>query len=251
MQQLQTPHSKLHTSEFFGRRKGRPLRKRKENLLQEMLPEKLIVLEKIASLLENKRVWLEIGFGNGEHLAELAAKNPEVLFIGCEPFINGIAGLLALIEKNNLNNIYIFNEDARLLLRALPDNSIEKCFILFADPWPKARHAKRRFICKSTLELLHRVMLDKGVLQTASDHPVLIEWIKEQFSLSPFFEEVYSGYTEPKDWCETKYQRKALAAGRACFYMNHLNLHHHNYCGDKNAESCKNCQTSVQKKPTD
>ena len=209
-------------SEFYGRRKGRPLRKHKEILLQELLPERLIVLEEISSVLkQNKRIWLEIGFGNGEHLAALAAKNPDVLFIGCEPFRNGIANLLALIEKNNLSNIYIFNEDARMLLKALPDDCIEKCFVLFADPWPKARHAKRRFICEGTLALLQRVMLQKAILQTASDHPILIEWMKEQFSISPLFEEIYSGYAEPKDWCETKYQKKALAAGRACFYAEH------------------------------
>ena len=209
-------------SEFYGRRKGRPLKKHKEILLQEMLPEKLIVLENLSSVLkQSKRVWLEIGFGGGEHLANLAAENPDVLFIGCEPFRNGIASLLALVEKNNLPNVYIFDEDARLLLNALPNNSIEKCFVLFADPWPKARHAKRRFICENTLNLLHRVMLQNAILQTASDHPVLIEWMKEQFSMCLLFEEAYSGYTEPKDWCETRYQNKAKEAGRACFYMNH------------------------------
>jgi tRNA (guanine-N7-)-methyltransferase len=222
-------------SEFYGRRNGRPLRKHKEILLQEMLPERLIVLEEeedggttlskefTSVIQQRKKAWLEIGFGNGEHLAALAAKNPDVLFIGCEPFRNGIANLLSLIEKNNLSNIYIFNEDARLLLRAMPDNSIEKCFVLFADPWPKARHAKRRFICETTLTLLHRVMLPKAILQTASDHPILIEWMKDQFSASPLFEEEYSGCKEPPDWCETKYQRKAIAEGRACFYMNHVN----------------------------
>jgi len=218
--------------EFYGRRQGRALKKHKAELMAELLPKRLIVIDEngnlsddfLSILKQNQKVQLEIGFGNGEHLAALALRNPDCLFIGCEPFRNGIANLLALMERDNIENIYIFNEDARLLLRALPDNCIDQIYVLFADPWPKARHAKRRFISENTLSLMQRIMKDKAILQTASDHPIMIEWLKEQFSLCKFFKTIYQGYEEPLDWIETKYQRKAVKEGRQCFFMNCISI---------------------------
>jgi tRNA (guanine-N7-)-methyltransferase len=139
---------------LHGRRKGRPLRARKSLLIKNLLPLLQIVLPdkrqiNPKELFKNNPVaiWLEIGFGNGEHLAAQARNNPGIGFIGCEPFVNGIAGLLGLIDKHKISNIRIFPDNARTLIDAMPDACIDRCLVLFADTWPKVRHAKRRFIC--------------------------------------------------------------------------------------------------------
>ncbi len=129
-------------------------------------------------------LWLEIGFGAGEHLAHQAALYPEVGIIGCEPFINGIATLLALVPPPQggapPNNIRIFNGDARLLIEKLPDASLEKVFILYPDPWPKARHHKRRLISKEFLNNLACVMKPGAELRLATDHGDYCTWMLER-----------------------------------------------------------------------
>ena len=104
------------------------------------------------------QIWLEIGFGSGEHLVTQAINNPSVGFIGCEPYINGVAQVLTSISKLGLSNVRIFRDDARVLLQALPDQSIARAFILFPDPWPKARHHKRRIVGPKTISALRRLM---------------------------------------------------------------------------------------------
>ncbi|MDR3425214.1 MAG: tRNA (guanosine(46)-N7)-methyltransferase TrmB [Alphaproteobacteria bacterium] len=220
---------KKTTSRLYGRRKGRPLHVRKARLMCELLPQLLIVLKggthaTVQSFFakgESAPAWMEIGFGGGEHLAAQAKLHPDVLFIGCEPFINGIASLLDHLEKDAIQNVRIFDNDARLMLDALPHASLDKCFVLFADPWPKKRHAERRFIGPENLDRLARVLKSGALLRLASDHASLIEWMHDCLKEHTEFVCVYAGAEPPPDWVETRYQQKALKAGRQPFFMDY------------------------------
>ncbi len=169
------------------------------------------------------RIWLEIGFGAGEHLAAQAEAHPEVDFIGCEPFVNGIAALLSHIDAIGLTNVRIHDDDARPLLAALPEAAVERAFILFPDPWPKTRHHKRRIIAPPTLDALARVMADGAELRFASDHMDYVRWALDQFWRHGAF-----AWTarRPADWrrrpadaIETRYEAKARADGAACVHL--------------------------------
>jgi tRNA (guanine-N7-)-methyltransferase len=210
---------------LYGRRKGKKLRAGKTALMENLLP-RLIVPEGNAPLdpeklfPDKKDVWLEVGFGSGEHLAGQAKMHPDIGFIGCEPFINGIAGLLGLIDADHITNIRIRPEDARPMLDRLPDNSLGRAFVLFGDPWPKKRHAERRFIGPVNLEKLARVMKPSAELRVASDEPTLQEWTKEQLFGHAAFKPA-PGVLEkrPADWHPTRYEEKALKAGRRPIYF--------------------------------
>lgn len=170
-----------------------------------------------------KEYWLEIGFGGGEHLASQAAQNPNVGIIGCEPYINGIASLLARIDQEKLSNICLFTGDARLLMKALPDATLSRAFVLFPDPWPKARHHKRRLICPSFLNELARLLKPGGRFRLASDDPGYIGWMTEQMMASRHFTWQVRGPEDwrqpPADWVNTRYEQKAIAAGRRPVYF--------------------------------
>jgi tRNA (guanine-N7-)-methyltransferase len=164
-------------------------------------------------------IWLEIGFGGGEHLAALAGHHPEIGFVGCEVFENGIAKLLGEIERRDLGNVRLFIDDARLLLAALRPSSIGRVFILFPDPWPKERHKKRRIVSRETLDQLARIMAGGAELRLATDDPDYFGWMLEQVTAHPALEWLAR---RPADWCErpahwppTRYEEKARAAGRA------------------------------------
>ncbi|MCZ6764718.1 MAG: tRNA (guanine(46)-N(7))-methyltransferase TrmB, partial [Alphaproteobacteria bacterium] len=155
---------------FYGRRKGRKLRPRRQHLVDEVLPQLRIDLQDAATPdrlfdFAPAEIWLEIGFGGGEHLAWQARANPEIGLIGAEPYINGIATLLARLEDDPAANIRIWPEDARPLLTALPQASLARVFILHPDPWPKTRHAARRIVGPETLELLAAAMADGASLR--------------------------------------------------------------------------------------
>ncbi len=223
---------------FFGRRKGRIIHKAKSVLLEKFLPQ--LKITESTDLTPNKlfnfaveKMYLEIGFGNGEHLAGQAQSHPEIGFIGAEVFQNGIANLLSLITgikegsqisenielKNTLNdNIRIFDDDIRLLFKRIPDKYFDRVFLLFPDPWPKKRHAARRFINPENLQELARIIKPQGLLRIATDHPVYKSWVLHQMHNSPdFYWTATCGKdwkTPPADWIETKYQRKALREGR-------------------------------------
>ncbi|MGB0575215.1 MAG: tRNA (guanosine(46)-N7)-methyltransferase TrmB [Alphaproteobacteria bacterium] len=170
-----------------------------------------------------QEIWLEIGFGSGEHLAQQAIDNPAVGFIGCEPYINGVARLLSDIDKHNLTNVRIYRDDARILLRALADASIGRIFILFPDPWPKLRHRKRRIIGPSTIPSLCRLMLDGTELRIATDDPSYKEWILQHMLACEEFEwrarHPRDWRERPADWPATRYEMKANTAGRQCSYF--------------------------------
>jgi len=160
-------------------------------------------------------LWLEIGFGGGEHLAHQAALNPGVGIIGCEPYINGIGDLLKAIEAQKLSNIRIHGDDARPLIERLPDASIERVFILYPDPWPKARHHKRRLVSTELLNQLARVMKPGAILRLATDHSDYCTWMLERLLPHPSFTwtaKDCDDWLKPwSDWIPTRYEQKALA----------------------------------------
>ena len=170
---------------FYGRRKGRPLSQNMQRLLDEVLPDNLLPEDMDESWLSKRRarqgkdsaLTLEIGFGGGEHLASLAAGQREDLFIGAEPFINGVVSLLRHIEEQKLNNIYIWPDDVRLILEQLPQQSLSCVYVMFPDPWPKARHAGRRILNPEMLDSLAGLLRPQGLLRMASDHPIAKSWL--------------------------------------------------------------------------
>jgi tRNA (guanine-N7-)-methyltransferase len=189
--------------------------------LQIRLPEKAQLKPASLFTFKPKAIWLEIGFGGGEHLAAQAVKNPDVGFIGCEPFVNGVAGLLDHIDAQDIKNVRILADDARQLLDALPDVSIDRCFVLFADPWPKARHIERRFIGPSNIPRLARVLKPGAELRLATDDAKLAIWTKECMDSVQDFTCVYNTTTRPADWVPTRYEEKGIKAGRVPVYMSY------------------------------
>ncbi|WP_207455813.1 tRNA (guanine(46)-N(7))-methyltransferase TrmB [Azospirillum sp. SYSU D00513] len=220
---------------LFGRRKGRPLRKRKSGLLDTLLPTLQIAPPEEGSRIEPaglfarpvEDVWLEVGFGSGHHLAWQAQHNPTVGLIGAEPFLNGVAALMALIEDAGVaDTVRVLPDDARPLLDALPDASIGRAFVLFADPWPKKRHWERRFIGPANLARLSRVLKDGAELRLASDDMGLVRWMLEHTVKHPDFEWTARGPADwrerPADWPPTRYEEKAIAAGRKPVFLRFL-----------------------------
>ena len=215
---------------FFGRRRGRALRAGQRALLGELLPRVALTsppsgrLESGTGLwAPGQPVWLEIGFGAGEHLAAQAEHHREISLIGCEVFENGIAKLLARIERQRLDNVRVFADDARLLIAALPPSSVDRVFILFPDPWPKERHKKRRLVSGETLDRLAAIMRGGAELRLATDDPDYVSWMLERVTRHPAFEWLAR---RPADWRErptdsppTRYEEKARAAGRAPYFL--------------------------------
>lgn len=208
-------------SDWHGRRLGKKLRVGQKKLLENLLPRLKITpldpdphFETTMSEVP-QQVWLEIGFGGGEHLAALARAHPHIGFIGCEPFINGVAKLLTAIDTYNLNNIRIYDNDARQLLDVMDNQSIDRAFVLFSDPWPKKRHHKRRFIIEENLNRLARILKDEAELRFASDHYGFVSWALEKLIGHPAFAWNARSFRDwrnpPQDWVATRYEKKALA----------------------------------------
>ena len=168
-------------------------------------------------------VWLEVGFGAGEHLAWQAQAHPDVGLIGAEPYVAGMAKLLARVADNDLRNIRLYTEDVRDVIAAAPDAAFGRVFILFPDPWPKTRHHKRRFIQMGTLDELARVMKRGAELRFATDDAGYLGWALERLSAHPAFrwmaESAADWRARPPDWPETRYEAKALKAARQCSYL--------------------------------
>jgi len=168
-------------------------------------------------------IWLEVGFGGGEHLAWQAAQNPGVLMIGAEPFINGVAKLLGQIDDKKLENIRIHHGDARPLIEALPDGCLTRLFVLHPDPWPKTRHHKRRMINPWFLVEAVRLLRPGGELRVASDIPDYITWTLMHAARVPALdwlaERPADWRVRPADWPRTRYEAKALKEGRPATYL--------------------------------
>jgi len=172
------------------------------------------------------QVWLEVGFGGGEHLLWQAATHPNVGVIGAEPYVSGIAKLLsklALTESATRRNIRLYMEDARDVIEALPDASLSRVFVLFPDPWPKTRHHKRRFIQMEMLDELARVMKKGAEFRFATDESGYLVWALERLMAHPAFiwnARSSSDWRErPPDWPQTRYEAKAVRDGRTCGYL--------------------------------
>jgi tRNA (guanine-N7-)-methyltransferase len=216
--------------QFYGRRKGRRLRQGRRSLYDEMLPQ-LTVAWNRAETLDPRRlfahdpreIWLEIGFGGGEHLAAQAAAHPDVGIIGCEVFEAGIASALGHIAEAGLTNIRIHPEDARDLLSVLSPRTLDRVFLLFPDPWPKRRHEQRRFIGMANLDRLAALMRDGAELRVASDDPTYQEWVLRHVPVHPAFRweaQSPSDWLErPADAIETRYEKKARVAGRTPMFF--------------------------------
>lgn len=168
-------------------------------------------------------VWLEIGFGGGEHLAEQAERHPEIGFIGSEVFENGVARLVGEVARRGLDNVRIVADDARLLLDRLAPASVGRVFILFPDPWPKLRHHKRRLIAPATLDRLAAVMQPDAELRLATDDPGYLIWILGYVTAHPAFTWLARGPADWRertaDWPPTRYEDKARAAGRTPIFL--------------------------------
>ncbi len=216
----------------YGRRRSRALRGRKAELFASRLDALSIRLEDGQVLdpltLFPRRpdaVWLEIGFGGGEHLAAQAAAHPEIGFIGCEPFLNGVSSLLLLLDETGADNVRVLPDDARRLLQALRPASIARAFLLFPDPWPKRKHHERRFVNPEGLDLIARALADEAEIRVATDHAALGEWMQAEIGAHPAFRLEGRFETRPEDWPPTRYEAKALVAGRRPVYLSYRRSH--------------------------
>jgi len=205
---------------LYGRRRGRALREGQRALIENTLPslrfalpaaEKLDPRALFATPVDE--VWLEIGFGGGEHVVFQAETHPNIGVIGSEVFEPGIAKLLAEVKERALANVRLFVDDARVLIAALAPQSIGRAFILFPDPWPKERHKKRRVVSVETLDDLAAAMTDGAELRIATDDPDYAAWIDERAGAHRDFMAV-AAVDRPEDWPATRYEKKALSQGR-------------------------------------
>jgi tRNA (guanine-N7-)-methyltransferase len=215
---------------IYGRRRGRRLRSGQRELLATVLPVLGFEVPERGQL-DLRRLfptgpvdlWLEIGFGAGEHLAWQAQAHPEIGFLGAEVFENGVVRLLAEVQRQSLKNVRVLVDDARLLLAALPEASLGRAFILFPDPWPKQRHHKRRMVAPATLDALARTLRDGAELRLATDDPGYLRWMLELAPVHPAFEWQVLGPRDwrerPADWPATRYEGKAVAAGRIPHFL--------------------------------
>lgn len=220
-------------SDFIGRRKTKPLKPGPAALLKTVLPDLKLDISQPAPLdlkaLFNQveDVCLEIGFGSGEHLAHRAASNPATGFIGVEPFINGLSQALVQINRQQLANIRLHDDDAGALLDWLPSASIARVFLLYPDPWPKYKHWKRRFVSPRNLDRIARVLAPNGLFLFASDIEHYVGWTLNHCHTHPAFSWTA---TRAEDWVKTengafsnwpgtRYEAKALTAGRLPTYL--------------------------------
>ena len=215
---------------LYGRRRGKKLRSGQEALLDTLLPRLLLAVPEAPQQIDLaaqfgpvREVWLEVGFGAGEHLVWQAEQHPDVGLIGCEPYLNGVAKCLAHIERTGVRNVRLFMDDARLVMAALPDRSLSRVFVLFPDPWPKTRHHKRRFVQRDTLDGLARLMKPGAELRLATDDPSYLPWMLEHAGTHPAFEWLAERPADwrgrPADWPPTRYEQKAIAAGRTPTFL--------------------------------
>jgi tRNA (guanine-N7-)-methyltransferase len=217
---------------LYGRKHGRRLRAGRQGTLDALLPRLEIALPEAghgaldpAALFgaPPRDLWIEIGFGAGEHLAWQARQHPEIGFIGGEVYINGVARLTGEIARDGLANIRLFTGDAGRLIQALPEASVGRAFVLFPDPWPKRRHWKRRFIGPRNLALLARILKDGAELRLATDHPDYLVWMLQHLLNQAAFEwrarRPADWRVRPDDWPETRFEAKALKDGRRCTYL--------------------------------
>ncbi|MFC3528700.1 tRNA (guanosine(46)-N7)-methyltransferase TrmB [Paracoccus mangrovi] len=215
---------------FYGRRHGKTLRQSQKGYLSEDLgslrPRGISVqdnpergrIDPARIFGDDRPIWLEIGFGGGEHMVHMAARYPEIGIIGCEPFINGVAMLLGKIRAAGVENVSVHPGDARDLMDVFPDASVSKAFLNYPDPWPKARHHRRRFVTPEHLIPLARVMKPGAEFRVATDIPDYVRQTLEEVPPAGF-DLVAEGPEAWDDWLSTRYEQKALREGRVPHYV--------------------------------
>ncbi len=218
---------------FYGRTRGKTLKQSQRGYLSEDLarlsPGRVEWDDNpsrepldLETLFEGREVWLEIGFGGGEHMVHQAVQNPDVGIIGAEPFINGVAMLLGKIRKAGVENLRVHPGDVRDLFDVLPKASVSKAFLLYPDPWPKARHHRRRFVTEEHLVPLAAVLKPGAEFRVATDIP---DYVRQTLEEVPRYEfswtaETARDWREPwSDWISTRYEQKALREGRVPHYL--------------------------------
>lgn len=215
---------------FFGRRSGKPLTIRQVELMGGLLDDLAIDITepppdnlKTIFSIDVHAVWLESGFGGGEHLVHRAIENPDIGFIGIEPFRNGMAKALQEIEKAKLKNIRLYNEEAGPFLDWLPDKALDGFYLLYPDPWPKKRHFKRRFVNRRNLDRIARVLKAGSEFRFASDIDSYVEWTLEHCADHPDFNWLNGAQTNSRkpwmNWPGTRYEEKALREARVPRYL--------------------------------
>jgi tRNA (guanine-N7-)-methyltransferase len=220
--------------QLYGRHKGRPLSPRRVGLMDQALPQLAIDLtqpapQPLGMLFQGnpQHIELEIGFGGGEHLIA-SARAAERGFIGVEPFLNGMAKAVAAVTDGGLRNVRLFGSDAADLLDWLPPASLAAVDLLYPDPWPKKRHWKRRFVSAANLDRLSRVLAVGGVFRVASDIPSYVEWTLAHLAARSDFAwtaECADDWRRPfPGWEPTRYEAKAVAAGRLPTYLTFLRV---------------------------
>jgi tRNA (guanine-N7-)-methyltransferase len=218
----ETPQQRRPHARLYGRSKGKALRKHQAALIAELLPRLSLDLSQPAPAFA-RETRLEIGFGGGEHLIAAATESPQVDFIGCEPFINGVAKLLARIEERGLTNIRLHQGDATDVLDWLPDDCLSRAYLFYPDPWPKRRHRKRRFIARDNLDRLARTMRADAELRFATDIDDYAAWTLARVRGRPDFawraRRAQDWLTPWPGWTQTKYEAKAMAEGRNPVYL--------------------------------
>ncbi|MEZ5911570.1 MAG: tRNA (guanosine(46)-N7)-methyltransferase TrmB [Paracoccaceae bacterium] len=215
---------------FYGRRHGKTLRDSQRSYLSEDLDSlrpagiwpaenpAREVLDWPAIFARTAPVWLEIGFGGGEHLVHMAERYPQVDLIGCEPFINGVAMLLGKIRAAGVTNLAVHPGDVRDLFDVLPEARVEKAFLNYPDPWPKRRHHRRRFVTREHLVPLARVMAPGGEFRVATDIPDYVRQTVQEVPKAGF--RLLDRSRAPwDDWLSTRYEQKALREGRVPEYV--------------------------------
>ncbi len=217
---------------FYGRLRGKALKPAQKRYLDDLPalspgpvgwdenPERTPL--DLDALFGSNPVWLEVGFGSGEHLVHQAEQNPGVGIIGAEPYINGVATLLGKLRKTPLENVRVHAGDARDLMEVLPPESLSKVFLLYPDPWPKARHHRRRFVTEEHLAPLHRAMKPGAEFRVATDIPDYVRQALEEVPKAGFewLAETSADWREPwADWPSTRYEQKALCEGRVPHYL--------------------------------
>jgi tRNA (guanine-N7-)-methyltransferase len=205
----------------FGRIKARTLKPRQAGLFDTLLPDIAVTDDSLPEIVKVPELWLEIGFGGGEHLVGQAQLHPGVTLIGCEPFLNGVGSALRHIEEAAVMNVRVLTGDARPLLDKLPDASLDRIFILFPDPWPKARHNKRRFVQPETVAAFARVLKDGGRLRFATDWADYADWTLQRVQADTAFDWPAQSPADwnnpPPDHLTTRYETKGLGDCKPVF----------------------------------
>ncbi len=225
------PDSDIPARRLYGRSKGAKLRARPARLMADLYPQLSVPVDApiVPENLFGKKsaqLWFEVGFGKGEHLIAQAQANPDVALIGAEPFLNGMAACVGLVDDTGVKNVRLYRGDALDVLEKLPDASLSRVFILHPDPWPKLRHAKRRFVNAAPLDIISRKMISGAELRIGTDHPVYLTHTLQVMQGRHDFVwqvECADDWTRrPEDWPDTRYEQWSLGEDRPVWYLRYL-----------------------------